>query len=83
MLDKELWTTIITSILGMGMSVWLRPKFHWIDPIICGGSLLISLPFLIWGVMIARNTILVSFIIVFIGMIFLNFNWSVAVDMTM
>ena len=67
----------------MGMSVWLRPKFHWIDPIICGGSLLISLPFLIWGVMIARNSILVSFIIVFIGMIFLNFNWSVAVDMTM
>ena len=65
------------------MSVWLRPKFQWIDPVICGVSLVISLPILIGGVMIARNTILVSFIIVFIGMIFLNFNWSVAVDMTM
>ena len=65
------------------MSVWLRPKFQWIDPIICGVSLVISLPILIGGVMIARNMIMVSFIIVFIGMIFLNFNWSVAVDMTM
>ena len=65
------------------MSVWLRPKFQWIDPIVCGVSLVISLPILIGGVMIARNMIMVSFIIVFIGMIFLNFNWSVAVDMTM
>ena len=67
----------------MGISVWLRSKFAWIDPVICGVSLIISLPILIGGVLIARNMIIVSFIIVFLGMIFLNFNWSVAVDMTM
>ena len=43
----------------------------------------VSLPILIGGVLIARNMILPSFIIICLGMIFLNFNWSVSVDMTM
>ena len=42
-----------------------------------------SLPILIGGVLIARNMILPSFVIICLGMIFLNFNWSVSVDMTM
>ena len=43
----------------------------------------VSLPILIGGVLIARNMILPSFVIICLGMIFLNFNWSVSVDMTM
>ena len=93
---------LLGVLCGMGLSVLLRPRLPWIDPVICGTSLLVSniytisthylhyllyvqvsLPILIGGVLIARNMILPSFIIICLGMIFLNFNWSVSVDMTM
>ena len=92
---------LLGVLCGMGLSVLLRPRLPWIDPVICGTSLLVSniytlstlsilylhvqvsLPILIGGVLIARNMILPSFVIICLGMIFLNFNWSVSVDMTM
>ena len=42
-----------------------------------------SLPILVSGILITKEQIVVSFVIICVGMIFLNFNWSVAVDMTM
>ena len=42
-----------------------------------------SLPILVSGILITKEQIVLSFVIICIGMIFLNFNWSVAVDMTM
>ena len=74
---------LLGVIGGMVMSVKLRPQFMWIDPVICGVSLLISLPILITGILISKEHIVISFIVICIGMIFLNFNWSVAVDITM
>lgn len=47
------------------------------DPVICGASLLVSLPLLILGVWLTMNHIVLSLAVIAIGMIFLNFNWSV------
>jgi len=73
---------LLGVIAGMLASRYLRPRFEWIDPFICGCSVLISIPFLITGILLARDNIILTFVIVFIGMFFLNCNWSVAVDMT-
>jgi len=69
-------------LAGMLLSCYLRPKFEWIDPFICGASLLISIPLLVVAVQLARDNILGGFVAMFFGMFFLNTNWSVAVDMT-
>merc|ERR1712112_809443 len=53
-----------------------------IDPVICGASLLISIPFLVGGIFLCKDHLDIAFGIIFIGMCFLNTNWSVAVDMT-
>ena len=73
---------LIGVTAGMLMSRYLRPKYEWIDPVICGVSLLVSIPFLIGGILLAKNHLDIAFGIIFIGMCFLNTNWSVAVDMT-
>jgi len=73
---------LLGVISGMMLSKTLRPKYQWIDPVICGASLLISIPFLVSGVFLAKTNLPISFVIFAFGMYFLNFNWSVAVDMT-
>jgi len=73
---------LIGVTAGMLMSRYLRPKYEWIDPVICGVSLLVSIPFLVGGIFLCKNHLDVAFGIIFIGMCFLNTNWSVAVDMT-
>ena len=87
---EKLISNILTRILGligvtsgMMLSKHLRPKYEWIDPVICGASLIISIPFLLVGILIAKDNLGLAFIILFFGMCFLNTNWSVAVDMTM
>jgi len=69
-------------VSGMTLSKYLRPKFPWIDPVICGVSLLASIPFLVGGILLAKNSLVAAFVIILVGMFLLNFNWSVAVDMT-
>jgi len=73
---------LIGVTAGMLMSRYLRPKYEWIDPVICGVSLLVSIPFLIGGIFLCKDHLDIAFGIIFIGMCFLNTNWSVAVDMT-
>jgi len=73
---------LLGVIGGMVTSVFLRQRFQWIDPVICGVSLLICIPIQIGGIFIAKEHIVASFIVICLGNIFMNFNWSVAVDMT-
>lgn len=73
---------LLGVVAGMLLSKYLRPRFEWIDPFICGVSLLTSIPLLVAGVLLARDNLVLTYGIVFLGMFFLNFNWSVAVDMT-
>ena len=67
----------------MLLSKYLRPRFQWIDPVICGTSLLLSIPLLVGGILLAKDHLVISYVVILFGMYFLNFNWSVAVDMTM
>jgi len=69
-------------VSGMFLSKQLRPRFQWVDPVICGASLLASIPFLVAGIYLTKDHLLTAFILILLGMILLNFNWSVAVDMT-
>jgi len=69
-------------VAGMLLSRNLRGRFEWIDPFICGTSLIVSIPLLIVAIQLAKSNTISAFIIMFFGMFFLNFNWSVAVDMT-
>lgn len=69
-------------ITGMVLSKYLRPRFPRIDSLICGISLTLSVPLLMIGVFLCEKQIILAFVILTFGQIFLNMNWSVAVDMT-
>jgi len=73
---------LLGVISGMLLSKYLRPRYQWVDPVICGVSLLLSIPFLVGGILLAKDHLEYSFVVILFGMYFLNFNWSVAVDMT-
>jgi hypothetical protein len=70
-------------LLGSGLSFWLRKRFAWIDPVICGGGLLISTPFIFAALYLIDTSVTWAFILMFIGQIFLNMNWAVVVDISL
>ena len=69
--------------LGSGLSFWLRKKFNWIDPVICGGGLLISAPFIFGALTLVDTNVTMAFVLMFIGQVFLNMNWAVVVDISL
>ena len=74
---------VLGLTLGSGLSYWLRPKFMWIDPVLCGGGLLISVP-LLWACMyIGEWTYIPCMVVLCFAQIFLNMNWAVSVDIAM
>ena len=70
-------------MLGSGLSLWLRKKIAWIDPVICGAGLLISCPLIFAALYISDQSVLWAFILMFIGQVFLNMNWAVVVDISL
>ncbi|XP_023345314.1 protein spinster homolog 1 [Eurytemora carolleeae] len=74
---------ILGVLGGMTLSRILRPKYPKIDPLICGVSILISCPLLIWGLLSVKDNIILSFAIFTLGSTFLNMNWSISVDMSL
>lgn len=74
---------VIGLVMGSGMSYKLRDRFPWIDPTICGVSLLISSPFIFVGIGFAVESIALAMVMVFFGEVFLNMNWAVAVDISL
>ena len=71
---------VIGLILGSGLSYVLRPRIAWIDPSICGLSMLIAAPFLFVAIAFADQFVAMTFVMVFFGELLLNMNWAVAVD---
>jgi len=74
---------VVGVISGMLLSRWLRPKYPRIDPLICGVSLVISVPLVTYGVITAKDDLIVAFVFIFFGTTFLNMNWSISVDMSL
>ena len=70
-------------ILGSGLSLWLRKKIPWIDPVICGGGLLLSAPLIFAALYVVDQSVLLAFGLIFLGQIFLNMNWAVVVDISL
>ena len=73
---------IIGVPCGALLSTKLKIKFPRADPVICGIGLAITtfLFFisLMWG---AEENIILAFVLIFIGEISLNLNWSIVADM--
>merc|ERR1719273_935626 len=78
--------TMVAGIIGVPcgalLSTKLKLKFPRADPVICGIGLAITtfLFFLslMWG---AEENIVLAFVLIFIGEISLNLNWSIVADM--
>ena len=70
-------------LLGSGLSLWLRKKIDWIDPVICGIGLLISAPLIFGALYILDKSVIWAFIIMFLGQVFLNMNWAIVVDISL
>jgi len=78
--------TMVAGIIGVPcgaiLSTKLKIKFPRADPVICGIGLSITtfLFFisLMWG---AEENIILAFVLIFIGEISLNLNWSIVADM--
>ena len=74
---------VVGLTIGSGMSFWLRPKCNWIDPILCGGGLLVSSPLIFACMYIGADTYVPCMVLLCIGQTFLNMNWAVCVDIAL
>jgi len=72
---------IIGVPLGMFLSTELKKKYPRADPIICGAGILISAVLLTLGMLTVQKNLVLAFILLFVGEIALNLNWSIVADM--
>jgi len=70
-------------LLGSGLSIWLRKKVAWVDPVICGIGLFVSSPLIFVALYITDKSVKMAFISMFFGQVFLNMNWAVVVDISL
>ena len=66
--------------LGSLLSTKWRPQNQRADPLICGIGLAISTVFICISLFLCKNYFVVAFILIFIGEIALNLNWSIVAD---
>lgn len=71
---------IIGVPLGMFLSTKLKARYPRADPVICGSGILISAVFLTAGMLLVKNYLILAFILLFIGEVALNLNWSIVAD---
>jgi len=74
---------VVGLTVGSGLSYWLRPKYKWIDPVLCGGGLLISSPIIFTCMYICKDSLIPAMVLLCIGQTFLNMNWAVSVDIAL
>merc|ERR1719461_2022900 len=76
--------TMLSGIVGVPvgsiLSVKLRPKFARSDPVICGMGLVISSIFLCIAIFTCNHAFILAFVLIFVGEIALNLNWSIVAD---
>jgi MFS family permease len=78
------FVTMLSGIVGVPMgsilSTKLKQKYPRADPIICAFGLLSSAILLGLGMVAANWNIYVAFILLFVGEVTLNLNWSIVAD---
>merc|ERR1712183_999973 len=71
---------IVGVPLGMILSTRLKARFPRADPLICGVGVVLSTVFLSIGMVLTDKNIYAMFIMLFIGEVTLNLNWSIIAD---
>jgi len=66
--------------LGSFMAQRLKVRYPNADPLICAGGLLISAPLLFLGLALADKYNYLVLVLIFIGQVSLNLNWSIVAD---
>jgi MFS family permease len=74
---------VIGVVLGFIFSTKLKAKCPKIDPIICATGLFIGMPILIGASFLIPHNLTICFILLFIGLITMNLNWALMVDIVL
>jgi len=78
------FVTMLSGIVGVPLgsllSTKLKPRYPRADPIICAAGLILSAGFLAVGLFTANRNIYAAFLLLFLGEIALNLNWSIVAD---
>ncbi|XKL68536.1 hypothetical protein PGB90_004027 [Kerria lacca] len=76
--------TMCSGLIGVPLGMWLsqrlRAKYQQADPLICAVGLLLSAPLLYFASSLANVNITLCYILIFIGEVSLNLNWSIVAD---
>merc|ERR1719510_2426655 len=71
---------IVGVPLGMVLSTHLKDRYPRADPLICGVGVVLSTIFLSIGMFLCDKNVYAMFIMLFIGEVTLNLNWSIIAD---
>lgn len=69
--------------LGSYISQRLRIRYPKADPLICGINMLLSVPFLLMGVLTANTNGGVCLAGLVLGNLLINFNWAIGADIVL
>ncbi|XP_070586428.1 protein spinster homolog 1-like [Erythrolamprus reginae] len=77
--------TCVTGVLGVTAGVEISRRWHRTnpraDPLVCAIGLIGSAPFLFLAVVFAQQSIVATYVFIFIGEILLSLNWAIVADM--
>ncbi|XP_063287414.1 protein spinster homolog 1-like [Pelobates fuscus] len=73
-------TGIVGVIAGVEISKCCRRKNPRSDALVCGFSLLCAQPFLFVSLVIAKTSLVSTYVLIFIGEILLSMNWAIVAD---
>jgi nitrate reductase NapE component len=71
---------LVGLTLGCYLSQKLKPRYPKVDPIICGVGLFISAPLLLGTTFAVTYNIALCYVLLFLGQVALNLNWSIVSD---
>lgn len=75
---------MFAGALGVPLGSWLaqrlRARFADADPLICGFALLASSPIVYLALVAAASYAVLTYVLIFCGMITLNLTWSIVAD---
>lgn len=69
--------------IGYGASHYFRKRYQTADAWVCAIGVLVSIPFMILSIALARKCTTFAWISIFIAITCLSTNWSVVVDITL
>ncbi|CAH2307805.1 spinster homolog 1 [Pelobates cultripes] len=76
--------TCVTGLLGVGAGVEISRRYRKVnprsDPLVCAMGLLCSSPFLFLSLVFAEDSLIATYVFIFIGETLLSLNWALVAD---